>query len=466
MLITDFDPRAIAVLDQLTQAGYKAWLVGGCVRDKVLGRPLHDYDATTNATPDDVVRICSRFHCLPTGIQHGTVTVIHDDLPVEVTTHRRDGLYLDGRHPENVTFSSRLEDDLERRDFTINAMAWNPRDGLTDPLGGRLDIEAKIIRAVGDPSRRFSEDALRILRAIRLSAELGFDIEPATLEAMNRLSARLRHISVERVTTEFARMLLADRPIWSLCLPVWRTVFPELDLSISAWTKLGSSAVDAADPWSGWRELPMDLACRFAAFFARVQLSETSLSAASGLMERCLRHTRFSNRQVNDIRAIAQTLRSLEALSGPSAKRTEVGGSHSSDCAARSHPPVLTVRRLIARHGIEAYIFAMSVLRFMLRDDRPRSMVPEFLVLRDYSSLYNLLMDATPTVLASPLPTSIRGLAVNGRLLQERLKLRPGPWLGRVLDQLLDAVMAEQLPNEEEALLKAAQDLTGTSASR
>lgn len=200
--------RARQVLDSIRGAGFEAFVVGGCVRDSVMGKIPHDWDITTNALPEDIIAIFSR--TIPTGIQHGTVTVLIDDEAFEVTTYRLDGDYLDMRRPRTVSYSQKLEDDLSRRDFTINAMAYNDQWGLVDRFGGLEDIENKLVRCVGEPDKRFNEDALRILRALRFSAKLSFDIEGATMESIRRNSANIEKVSMERINTEFEGIIKAN----------------------------------------------------------------------------------------------------------------------------------------------------------------------------------------------------------------------------------------------------------------
>ena len=202
-----WDPRALEVLQGLEQAGYQAVLVGGCVRDALLGREPHDYDAAVSAPPEEILAACrSKFKCIPTGLAHGTVTVVHGGLPVEVTAFRKEGTYSDHRHPDRVAYTSRLEEDLARRDFTVNAMAWD-RSGLSDPFGGQADLAAGIIRCVGEPDRRFQEDALRVLRGLRLAAQLDFRLEGETAAAIRRNTPLLSYVAWERIQAEFLRLL-------------------------------------------------------------------------------------------------------------------------------------------------------------------------------------------------------------------------------------------------------------------
>lgn len=198
---------AIYIIEKLTAYGYRADNVGGSVRDFLLSRPSDDYDITTNASPDEVKRIFASDRTVDTGIKHGTVTVMVDGTPYEVTTYRCDGEYLDNRHPSSVTFTAKLSEDLARRDFTVNAMCYNPTDGYTDLFGGMDDLAARKIRAVGDAERRFDEDALRILRAIRFASVLDFEIEKSTSDAVHKKRHLLSNVSRERIYAEWRKLL-------------------------------------------------------------------------------------------------------------------------------------------------------------------------------------------------------------------------------------------------------------------
>lgn len=198
------------ILTKLNENGYEAYVVGGCVRDMILGREPGDWDITTSALPEQVKQVFRR--TVDTGIQHGTVTVMMGDEGYEVTTYRIDGEYADGRHPDSVTFTPSLTEDLKRRDFTVNAMAYNGNTGLVDEFGGMEDLGRGIIRCVGEPMDRFSEDALRILRAIRFSAQLGFAIEGRTYEAIRAIAPNMVHVSKERIQAELTKLLLSPHP--------------------------------------------------------------------------------------------------------------------------------------------------------------------------------------------------------------------------------------------------------------
>ena len=221
---------AKSIIDKLTGAGYEAYIVGGCVRDCLLGLVPDDWDITTNALPEQVKELFRR--TIDTGIEHGTVTVMIGDEGYEVTTYRTDGAYSDGRHPDKVTFVPSLEEDLKRRDFTINAMAYNDSEGLVDLFGGRDDIEKKIIRCVGCADERFSEDALRMMRAVRFAAKLGYGIDDEALASIKKLAPTLSKVSAERITTELTKLLVSDHPEMIETLyetGLTKVFFPEFD---------------------------------------------------------------------------------------------------------------------------------------------------------------------------------------------------------------------------------------------
>ena len=204
-------PQAVEkIIDTLEAGGFEAYAVGGCVRDTLLGREPEDWDITTSARPEQVKSLFRR--TVDTGIQHGTVTVLENHQGYEVTTYRIDGEYEDGRHPKQVEFTASLTEDLKRRDFTINAMAYSKKTGIVDEFGGMEDLKRGIIRCVGAAQERFTEDALRILRAIRFSAQLGFSIEEQTLEAVRQIAPNLVHVSKERIQVELTKLLKSPHP--------------------------------------------------------------------------------------------------------------------------------------------------------------------------------------------------------------------------------------------------------------
>lgn len=249
------------VINTLLQNGYEAFVVGGCVRDTLLGRKPCDWDVTTNALPHETIRVFGEENTVPVGISHGTVGVKSPGGLVEVTTYRIDGSYADFRHPTEVSFSRSLADDLMRRDFTVNAMAYSPRAGLIDNFDGRTDLEKKTVRAVGEPDLRFGEDALRIMRALRFAAVLGFEIEEETAKSINRLYPNLKHIAKERITAEFTKLIMAESP--GEILVNFSEVFSFLfGADLPLWQKSAESIADAT------AELPVRLALLFEEFEA------------------------------------------------------------------------------------------------------------------------------------------------------------------------------------------------------
>ena len=240
--------RPEKIVKGLCAAGFPAYYVGGCVRDRLLGRPVHDWDVTTAALPEEVMALFE--HCVPTGIRHGTVTVFLDGAQAEVTTFRTEGVYLDGRHPSEVRFVRTLAEDLSRRDFTINAMAMDADGNVTDLFGGRDDLARRCIRCVGDPEKRFREDALRMLRAYRFSAQLGFALDAATAGAVERCAPLAAALSMERIRDEMEKTLLSPRP------PVLRTM---ADAGL-----LKAAGIDALPELDWLAELPAEPSVRWA----------------------------------------------------------------------------------------------------------------------------------------------------------------------------------------------------------
>lgn len=204
----DLPAQVLFALERLEQAGYEAALVGGCVRDRLMGREPGDYDITTSALPEETLKVFEHERTIPTGLKHGTVTVLHEGVPMEITSFRQDGEYTDMRRPDSVRFTRSLKEDVMRRDFTMNALAWELGRGVIDHTGGADDIARGLIRAVGEPERRFTEDALRILRAVRFSSQLGFAIEENTERALYALHGNIDRIAAERVRVELEKMLL------------------------------------------------------------------------------------------------------------------------------------------------------------------------------------------------------------------------------------------------------------------
>ena len=259
------------IIERIEKNGFEAFAVGGCIRDSLLGRVPNDWDITTSAKPEDIMNIFE--NTVETGIEHGTVTVVIDKEPYEVTTYRIDGDYTDGRHPDSVEFTENIEEDLSRRDFTINAMAYNNSTGLVDVFGGREDLENRVIRCVGNPKKRFEEDALRMMRGIRFSAQLGFSIDKDTFNAIEEMADSISAVSIERINVEFTKTLMSDAKKIMIYheTGILKNVLPELytiekenlrkDFSIEKSIKMG---IDCADLCK------KDLACRLAGFFVYI----------------------------------------------------------------------------------------------------------------------------------------------------------------------------------------------------
>lgn len=268
-------------IQRLNDAGFEAYAVGGCVRDSLMGKTPQDWDITTSATPDEMKSIFTDFPTIETGLQHGTLTIVVQGVPLEITTYRVDGVYTDGRHPDAVIFTRTLPEDLRRRDFTVNAMAYHPLHGLIDLFNGCRDIESGIIRCVGNPTTRFSEDALRILRALRFASTLGFDIEADTALALQALSPTLDRVSVERITVEFKRLLCGKDAV-----DILRTYRHTIAVFLPE-----IAGCDDFAPLSQTKALPY---ARLAALFYSAGLVPKAAETA-------LRRLRFDNQTVRDV---------------------------------------------------------------------------------------------------------------------------------------------------------------------
>lgn len=280
-------PHILRLMELLEAAGEEVYLVGGSLRDAMLGIPPHDFDLATSALPEKTLSVFREFRVIETGLKHGTVTVLTEGEPVEITTFRIDGDYTDARHPDGVTFTRRIEEDLSRRDFTVNAMAYHPRIGLVDPFGGRADLATGTLRAVREPVLRFREDALRIMRAFRFSAQLGFSIEEETLRGIAETREGLSRIAAERIASEFLRLLLSEDPAGSLRQMIALGVLPYVTEDYRP--------SEALLPLLG--KMPCEDVGRLGLFF-----SETEPERAGGI----LRRLRLSNRQITGARAVCR----------------------------------------------------------------------------------------------------------------------------------------------------------------
>lgn len=410
------EPGAAGILSALHEAGHRAYVVGGCVRDSLLGKTPHDWDICTDAVPQRVMEIFGRARCIPTGLAHGTVTVKACGSLYEVTTFRTEGSYTDGRHPDSVAFIGDVAGDLARRDFTINAMAYCEEEGLIDPFGGQEDLLLRrVVRAVGDPARRFEEDALRILRLFRFAAREELDIDEATLSAALFLSGRLTCVSAERIREELTGLLLAPRPGRHLPARVTGVFLPEACALESRVRPGGATAYDALlrvlDATEPKRVL------RLSAFFL-------PLSEAGTPVEAMMRRLRFD----------AKTIETVCALAGARALAPERG-----EKALR-----IQARRLLGTMGLER-LQTLAAYRGAQ------------IACGEGGEELSALLRAARMEQAAGFPCRIGDLAVTGGDLMREMGLAAGPQVGRLLALLLEAVITEACANERGALISFGQ---------
>lgn len=424
---------ALKVLSALEEAGYEAWIVGGWVRDALRGDPAHDVDITTIAPWQTTERVleAAGIEVHETGTAHGTVTAVVSGKPIECTTYRVEGAYSDFRHPDSVSFVQDVREDLARRDFTINAMAWHPARGLLDPFGGAQDLAAGIVRCVGDPQRRFGEDALRILRAIRFAARFGFAIEPATEAALASCAPELAHITRERIGQELQGILGSGRAGWALEAEpsVLVAAVPELaSLSQEQW-KESACTLESAEALSGG--VASDL-LRWAAL-----LSAVPPKAASKAMRKMARGTELAGQ-------VAVLLGELAELRKGQAAAWDRGAVHA----------LLARLEQKAPHEGRSLIFSLATLgqaeicaakAVGEREPFPGTGCASFDAIRSHARL----------LIAEKAPLKIQELAISGAEVMEMAGLGPGPEVGQVLKSLFDEVLAGTLPNEADALAKA-----------
>ena len=403
------DPGAAALLDALHAAGYAAYAVGGCVRDSLLGRTAHDWDLCTSALPQQVMELFGTEQCIPTGLQHGTVTIKYGGQLYETTTFRTEGSYTDGRHPDEVQFVPDVREDLARRDFTINAMAYNEAEGLVDPFGGQKDLQNGLLRAVGEPQQRFTEDALRILRLYRFAARFGFALDAATARAARQLAPHLDCISAERIQEELAKLLAAPQPGAYLEPAVLAVVLPELTPeSLTA----AKPVVDACP--AGEENLPV----RWAALLGALGEADT---------RRVLKRLRCSNACIEETAVLVR----------------ETAGQGVSEEKASVHPGDIHIRRLLGRYGL-CTVERLCALCAALHPQAAPACA--------------LAAQRARQLEADGVCCRVSQLAVNGRDLMAA-GIPAGPALRRVLEALLDGVIRAEYPNEKPALLAAAQKI-------
>ena len=474
------DPGAAALLDALHAAGYAAYAVGGCVRDSLLGRTAHDWDLCTSALPQQVMELFGTEQCIPTGLQHGTVTIKYGGQLYETTTFRTEGSYTDGRHPDEVQFVPDVREDLARRDFTINAMAYNEAEGLVDPFGGQADLQNGLLRAVGEPQQRFAEDALRILRLYRFAARFGFALDAATARAARQLAPHLDCISAERIQEELAKLLAAPQPGAYLEPAVLAVVLPELT---PAALEAAKPVVDACP--AGEENLPVRWAALLGALgeadtrrvLKRLRCSnacieETAVlvreTAGEGVCGSFLLGHEFELRHPTDASCLEQHSHpagrcpNSNSLFPPQAAVVAVAGhsiARPTACGSRvppqrtvlgetpAHAPErasdIHIRRLLGRYGLRTVERLCALCAALHPQAAPACA---------------LAAQRARQLEADGVCCRVSQLAVNGRDLMAA-GIPAGPALRRVLEALLDGVIRAEYPNEKPVLLAAAQKI-------
>ena len=434
------DEGAAELLDTLHRAGYAAYVVGGCVRDSLLGLTPHDWDLCTSALPQQVMELFGAQRCIPTGLQHGTVTVKQSGALYEITTFRTEGTYTDGRHPDEVHFVPDVREDLARRDLTINAMAYNEKEGLVDPFGGQADLQSGIVRAVGVPHQRFTEDALRILRLYRFAARFGFAIDPPTAQAAQKLCAHLDCVSVERIEEELAKLLSAPAPAAYLNEKILGVVLPELSPEALAAAK---PVVDACP--AGAENLP-------------IRLAALLLSLGEDGTRRTLRRLRCSNNRIEETAVLVREARRRDGSflfghdSGHSIARPIAFGNRvppqRTVLRETTVTPDFTIyaRRLLGKYNL-CTVQRIAALGTALQPERAA----------DFAALSELAEQLD----ADGVCCRVSQLAVNGRDLMAA-GVPAGPGICKVLEALLDGVIREEYPNERQALLAAVQQFAAS----
>ena len=470
------DPGAAALLDTLHAAGYAAYAVGGCVRDSLLGRTAHDWDLCTSALPQQVMELFGAEQCIPTGLQHGTVTIKYGGQLYETTTFRTEGSYTDGRHPDEVQFVPDVREDLARRDFTINAIAYNEAEGLVDPFGGQKDLQNGLLRAVGEPQQRFTEDALRILRLYRFAARFGFALDAATARAARQLAPHLDCISAERIQEELAKLLAAPQPGAYLEPAVLAVVLPELT---PAALEAAKPVVDACP--AGEENLPVRWAALLGALgetdtrrvLKRLRCSnacieETAVlvreTAGEGVCGSFLLGHEFELRHPADASCLEQHSHpagrcpNSNSLFPPQAAVVAVAGhsiARPTACGSRvppqrtvlgetpAHAGEIAIRQLLGRYGLCTVERLCALCAALQPQNAPACA---------------LAAQRARQLEADGVCCRVSQLAVNGRDLMAA-GIPAGPALRRVLEALLDGVIRAEYLNEKPALLAAAQKI-------
>lgn len=433
--------KAAEVIRVLMVHGFEAYAVGGCVRDSILGRKPEDWDITTSAKPEEVKRIFPR--TVDTGIEHGTVTVLMDKEQFEVTTYRVDGEYEDHRHPKEVTFTASLEEDLKRRDFTINAMAYNPETGLVDIFQGIEDLDRKVIRCVGNPGERFDEDALRILRAIRFSAQLGFAIDGATKQAMSERVEALRDVSAERIRVELVKLLVSKHPekIREACeLGITRVVLPEYDAIVGVAQNTPNHIYDVeAHTIRALQNVEPDTALRLTMLLH--DFGKPAVKKTDDGRDIFYKHPEVSARMCRDI------LKRLKFDNHTLEKVYRLVKWH----GLKYLPNDISVRKALNRVGKDIFEDFIKVQRADISAKNPMVVGEKLALLEEKERIYR-------EIIARGDCFEVKSLAINGRdLIQSGIP--QGPILGAILEHLVELVIEMPELNTKERLLEKAHQV-------
>jgi len=439
-------PRgAAAIIDTLQSNGFEAYLVGGCVRDSILKRPVHDWDITTSATPDEMKKVFSDTKIIETGIKHGTLTILSVDGFYECTTYRIDGAYSDGRHPDMVRFTKSLTEDLKRRDFTINAMAYNDKEGLIDLFGGRLDLMDHVIRCVGNPEDRFKEDALRIMRALRFAAQLEFDLEMKTKIAAFQMSDTLNKVSAERINSEFCKILTQTmgsqvindyREIIAVFIPEIRDMFGFEQNNpyhmFAVWDHI-IEVLARSNLFMSSKNLVLALA----AFFHDIGKLHSYQDGSDGI-----RH--FYGHAAKSAEMADSIMRRMRFNNSIREQVVTLVKYHDADIK----PEAKYVKRWLNKLDSEHLLRCLFMLKYS--DISGQVVKNRVERLREVSELFTVLDD----VINQQACFSLKDLAVNGGDLIA-VGMKPGKEIGTVLNQMLELVLNDECANNKDALLKA-----------
>ncbi len=429
------------IINILESNGHEAYAVGGCVRDCILGKVPHDWDITTSALPETVKSLFDR--TFDTGIEHGTVTVLLNGVGYEVTTYRVDGKYEDGRHPKEVTFTASLEEDLKRRDFTINAMAYNDSQGLVDLFGGKEDLQAGIIRAVGNPTERFTEDALRMLRALRFSAQLGFDIEANTYQAICDLAPTLDRISAERIQVEMVKLVTSNNPqrlrdLYATGLS--KVFFPELDVMMECDQINKHHSYTVGEHTIVSMSLaPADKVIRLAMMLHDVAKPVCKTTDENG-------QNHFKMHPVKGAEMARDILRRLKFDNDTTDRVCNLVRNHDD----RPEINERNVRRMIIRVGQDNFEDLLAVKR---ADCLAQSMYHREEKLEYISELEQMYKD----IVAAGDCLKIKDLKINGKDLIN-MGVPQGQRIGEILNAIFDQVVDDPSINDRDTLLKLAKE--------